>query len=170
MTVAYALRDSNSHERLKAGTCSTTLKVDISFREPVSAIELVRLESRTRLHTYSLVDLVSEKLRAILQQASRNRTRRQDVYDIGLLVGSQLLDYATQQAILDVLRQKALSRGIEPTQDALSDPATKQRSEHNWQTLAQEVATLPPFETAYANVAVLPCLALVSDREERWTP
>jgi len=58
----------------------------------VSAIELVRLESRTRLHTYSLVDLVSEKLRAILQQASRNRTRRQDVYDIDFLVGSQLLD------------------------------------------------------------------------------
>jgi len=47
--------------------CSTVLNVDISFNEPVVAIEMIALGESESVHAYAFEELVAEKLRALLQ-------------------------------------------------------------------------------------------------------
>lgn len=155
MKVAYAVRDTRPHKALDNGQCPTTLEVDISYREPVRAVEFVRLDSAdgTRLAMYGLSELIAEKLRALLQQVGRGRARRQDIYDIAFLVRDTPLSDTERAEILQSLRYKARSRGIEPQPNSLADPAVQQRAARQWETLRLELGEeLPPFEREYAVV------------------
>ena len=87
LTIGAARRGSADAGRLEAGNASRTLRVDITFKEPVGSFQILGIGSGERsIRAYSLTDLVAEKLRALLQQPVRDRYRRQDVYDIVLLV------------------------------------------------------------------------------------
>lgn len=154
MTIAYAERDTGPHRQLEQGNCPTVLKMEISFREPVHAVTLIRLDSPAGagVHTYSLVDLIAEKIRALLQQGMRNRNRRQDIYDIDFLVRELPPDPAEKQDILTALLAKARARGIEPGPDSLADPEIRRRAGAEWHTLELELADLPDFEEAYGRV------------------
>ena len=103
------------------------------------------------LQVYSFTDLVAEKFRALLQQASRNRTRRQDIFDLHLLLEQcEPLDEVEQGAILDSLIVKSRARGLDPTQDAMDDEELRARAERDYYTLTSEVeGALPPFEEAF---------------------
>jgi hypothetical protein len=46
--VAYAKRGTSSLKRLERGDCPTTLKLEVSFNEPVEAVELVQLGEMLR--------------------------------------------------------------------------------------------------------------------------
>lgn len=154
LTIAYAERDSPAHARLERGQCPEVLHMEISFREPVYAVEFVRLhpDSAAAVGVYSLVDVLAEKLRALLQQVVRERNRRQDVYDIDFLVREVPLDSDDKSAVLQALFSKARARGIEPHVDAMDDPEVRRRAEAEWGTLAIEVGTLPSFQATFANV------------------
>lgn len=154
VTVAYARRDTAAHERLERGQCPTVLNVEISFREPVHAVEFVRLgpDNPVPLRAYSLTDLVAEKLRALLQQERRQRNRRQDVYDIDFLVERVPLKSEDQHAILDALIDKAQARDIRPGPASMDAPEVRRRAAAEWDTLALEVADLPDFEAAFERV------------------
>lgn len=143
---------------LEAGMASDVLELDISYREPLVSIEEVpllgRVDSAAAPHTilvYSLAEIVAEKLRAYLQQAERDRGRRQDIYDLAYLVGEHgaSLDRA---AILAALRTKAHARGIEPEPGMIDDPDCIARARRNWDTLRAEIGRIPEFEACFAVV------------------
>lgn len=154
MTIGYAERDTPGHNRLDNGQSPHTLSMDISFREPIHAIEFVHLspDSSAAVHTYSLTDVIAEKLRALLQQPERRRNRRQDVYDIDYLVGHVPLDESSKKEILDALYTKARQRGLEPDVNSMSVPDVRAYAEQEWQSLAIEVDQLPPFGETFERV------------------
>jgi hypothetical protein len=153
---AYARRGSPQEERLLAGKCPTIIEADISFNEPVAAIQIVRLkDTGNKIRAYALTDLIAEKLRALLQQESRNRYRRQDIYDIALLLGTFALDEEEKRDLLTIFREKCRSRNIAPSRDSLSNPEVKRRAGSEWDTLKLEISDVPVFEDCFATVEAL---------------
>lgn len=154
MRIAYATRGTNAHKKLEEGLCPTVLKIDISFREPVHAIQFVRFDAGmpAGMRAYSLEDIIAEKLRALLQQGVRNRNRRQDIYDIDYLVRELSPSSADKRQILSALLTKARARNIEPGPESLADPDIRRRAGAEWHTLALEIGDLPDFADAFDRV------------------
>jgi hypothetical protein len=66
-----------------------------------------------KLCAYTLTDSIAEKLRSLSQQVIRNRTRRQDIFDLMLLVDKYPdLDETEKQGILNSLKFKNPSREV----------------------------------------------------------
>ncbi len=148
--IAYALRDSPQETRLKVGQCPTTLEADISFNEPINAPQLVKLgKDGPIIEAYSLLDLMAEKMRALLQQVNRNRHRRQDVFDLAYLIERFALDTKEMAHLLEVFKKTSASRGIDPDQNSLSNPQVIERARAEWATLALEIGDLPNFEERF---------------------
>ena len=154
MTIAYAQRGTNAHRQLQQSHCPSVLKMEISFREPVYAVRLVRLGegAPAGVRTYSLADLIAEKIRALLQQGIRHRYRRQDIYDVDFLIRELPPSPAEKHDILAALLTKARARHIEPHPESLADPEVRQRAKTDWQTLKLEIGDLPDFDEAHARV------------------
>lgn len=86
--IAYALPDQpRQRDRLLNGEPGANIvPVEMTVNEIVCDWELVAIDrSEATLRVATPEDIVAEKLRAILQQKSRNRTRRQDILDIASL-------------------------------------------------------------------------------------
>ncbi|WP_271190539.1 nucleotidyl transferase AbiEii/AbiGii toxin family protein, partial [Dactylosporangium matsuzakiense] len=109
-------------------------------------------EADIAVRAFTLGELIAEKLRALLQQPIRNRNRRQDVYDIALLIDENPLGDALRVKILETLIEKCRSRRIEPTRESIDDPEVARRAQRDWETLRLEVSDLPPFEERFAAV------------------
>lgn len=85
----------------------------------------MELTDNATLLAYSLNDLIAEKYRAILEQVERNRERRQDVFDLGILIRKPGLKPAE---IVNSLISKCEFREISPKFDSISNPEIKERS------------------------------------------
>jgi len=149
MKVAYAKRDTRSHMKLERGDCPTTLRVEVSFNEPVEAIELIQLGHDSTIHAYGFAELIAEKIRALLQQVKRDRGRCQDVYDIAFLVKDTEFQDSEKQYILERLIKKSHARDIHPDQDAIGQPDIKDRARKGWKTLSLELSELPDFDREF---------------------
>lgn len=149
--IGYALKGTSQHKKLLYGLCPDILKIDFSFNEYNLKIETINFADGNNLKTYSLVDLVAEKYRAMIQQKFRNRTRRQDAYDIyWLLTNGYLEDTSLTSLILESLISKAASRGIPVDKHSLRDEEIRRRCELEYHTLAQEIeGDLPNFDEVY---------------------
>jgi predicted nucleotidyltransferase component of viral defense system len=152
MTVGHAYQGSPKHRKLLRGGCPTTLSIDFSLNERILEEDELETGDGTSIRIYAFSDLVAEKLRSLLQQPSRNRYRRQDVYDLNLLLEDRA-DEEERAAILRCLRDKARSRGIEPEAESLAYPEVKHRAKVDYPTLAAEVeGELPDFEKSYERI------------------
>lgn len=151
--VGYARRGSPQEKHFVNGKATDILEIDISFREPVHAIQIVELgDAGAKISAYSLNDLIAEKLRALLQQEQRNRNRRQDIYDIASLLAKFELDDAEKVQLLGLLREKCLARTNncpEPKPDSLAKPEVKGRARKEWHTLAIEIGEVPDFDECF---------------------
>lgn len=87
-----------------------------------------------------------------MQQESRNRHRRQDIYDIAMLLQRFPFDDEEKAQILQTLRIKCKARGIRPDPSSLNDEV-KRRAGKEWQTLKLEISDLPEFEDCFARVS-----------------
>jgi predicted nucleotidyltransferase component of viral defense system len=144
--VGYARRGTYQEVALQKGQCANVISLDISFNEPIINVEPVHLGADgVSICVYSLADLIAEKLRGLLQQPIRNRYRRQDIYDIALLLKKFEFSDDDRQTILNSFLEKSRSRDIEPTPDSLDDPEVIKRASAEWETLALEVSELPLF-------------------------
>ncbi|MFP4157478.1 MAG: nucleotidyl transferase AbiEii/AbiGii toxin family protein [Opitutales bacterium] len=155
MRIGYARRNTRQHERLADGQAANTLKVEVSFKEPVEAVELVRLGEGSQIHVYAFAELISEKMRALLQQEKRGRTGRnrcQDVYDIAYLVRSGKLQEEERRYILERLVKKSRARDIDPDINSMSNPNIRARAKEGWETLLLELTELPDFDTEFDDV------------------
>ncbi|SDE55477.1 nucleotidyl transferase AbiEii/AbiGii toxin family protein [Rhodospira trueperi] len=157
-SVGYARRGNvREMRRLGAGQATTVIHVDHSLNEVIGTEDIYTLDEHDHLRTYGLVDLVSEKLRATLQQKSeaRDRTRRQDIYDIHFLLRTapERFDARTRADILRVLVDKARSRSLDPKPSDIADPEIRARSAQQYDDIAMEIEEpLPPFDVAYEAV------------------
>ncbi|WHU03659.1 nucleotidyl transferase AbiEii/AbiGii toxin family protein [Sphingomonas sp. NIBR02145] len=150
LRVGYARRGSAQARLFLAGTASDVLDVDIAFREPVNAIQIVKLGTEgVTIRAYSLLDLIAEKLRALLQQPKRKRNRRQDVYDVACLLHKFTLDTAERASLLALLKEKCRARDIEPDREALGQDEVKDRAKKDWNTLGLELEELPDFDACF---------------------
>jgi|TARA_R110001583_G_scaffold17679_1_gene71165 predicted nucleotidyltransferase component of viral defense system len=152
--VGYALRGTPQEKRFLAGKSVDVLSVDISFNEPIGAIQLIRLNADTdaSINAYSLNDIISEKIRALLQQVIRNRNRRQDVYDLDLLISRFEFSDQEKVELLSVLLAKCHARGIVPDRLSLENPEISERARAEWRSLALEIGQLPDFDDCFLKI------------------
>jgi hypothetical protein len=151
--VAYARRNSPQARGLARGNCPDVVEIDLSFNEPAADLQLVKLGATgATIQAYSPIDLIAEKLRALLQQEIRNRYRRQDIYDIALLLDQFSLSPSQCRVLLDSFLEKCRARDIEPTIDSLSNPEVVRRARSEWETLSLEIGEVPSFDGRFVRV------------------
>lgn len=150
ITVGYAERGGAQERRLAEGKAASTIAIDVSFNEETHGLQILELTGGQSLRAYSLIDLVAEKYRAMLQQVTRNRARRQDAYDLHRLISTGALEGIDGDALLAALRAKCRSREIEPAPDSLGDPEVRERAAREWDTMGLELGEVPPFDECYA--------------------
>lgn len=149
VTVGYAERGSSQEKRLAKGLAASTIAIDVSFNEETHGVQFLELTGGQSLRAYSLIDLVAEKYRAMLQQVTRDRARRQDTYDLHQLISTGALEGIDADALLAALRAKCRSREIEPTPDSLDNPEVSERAAREWNTMGLELGEVPPFAECY---------------------
>lgn len=95
---------------------------------------------------------MAEKFRSILQQVVRNRSRRQDVYDLHHLITK----YSTHSEgekfqVYNLLIEKSVGKSIDQylKKLALQDPEIRSRSEEGFDELIYEDVEEISFEEAY---------------------
>lgn len=154
LSIGHAVKGTTDEERLAQGKSTRILEVDISFKEQVvNTTEITIEKPGVTIQAYSFEEVIAEKLRAILQQAKRNRTRRQDVFDIRWLIERYQPGDETKAVILHALRQKSEARDIAPEQGSFDDPQIKERAGREWDSMRLEVGErLPDFEQSFAIV------------------
>lgn len=155
MKIGYAYKGSPSHKRLLTKQSPDTISIDYSLNESIPNIEDLRINLEDGILAYSLTDLIAEKYRSLLQQVSRNRTRRQDVYDLNLLIEKlDDIDGAEKSKILSSLITKSEARKIYPEVHSFDEPELKARAQKDYLTLEDEVSEkLPNFDEIFDKVA-----------------
>ena len=154
LKIVSARRGTPSEAALQEGKpTNCVIDVDISFNESMHQVQVPELTGGQELHAYGLVDLMAEKLRAVLQQVGRRRNRRQDIYDLDRLIAEQEIDETLRAQILEVFFAKCRSRDIEPDGASLDDPEVKRRSAAEWETMKLELGEVPNFEDCFARVS-----------------
>jgi predicted nucleotidyltransferase component of viral defense system len=152
VSIGYASKGTPAHRRLQAGGAADVVRIDYSLNEPVEETDLYELEEGSVIRTYSLVEMVAEKFRALLQQEQRNRVRRQDIYDLYYVLNDHPLrgDHRTKTRILERLIEKSRIRDLPVDPEAMSNPEIRRRSEEEYLKLAPEIeGHLPPFAKVY---------------------
>jgi hypothetical protein len=153
ITIGSAIRNTPEEQRLIAGHAPAVLHVDISFSEPVERTEIILWNNPGGIAAYSLVEIIAEKLRALLQQKTRNRFRRQDIYDVAHLLEKFPLDDVEGAEVLRIMKIKSEARDITPEMESLSDPEIADRARKNWDTMQEELEEpLPDFDERFSIV------------------
>ena len=135
-----------------------TVSIDYSFNEVTGETEDLEVdkEDGEKIKAYALISLIAEKIRSILQQAERNRNRRQDIYDLHHLI-SNYADHTDEEKtlVLETLIQKSSGKGVDHLlhKDGLDDQEVMSRSEKDYPLLANEISgELPDFSSTYSLV------------------
>lgn len=159
LTIGYAnTQEPSSLRRLRRQASSDVIKIDYSLNEASYSTEEISIsEDGECLVAYSIVDILAEKLRSIIQQVVRNRHRRQDIYDIWHLLNKYDLEKADLVEILGSFIKKSKHR-IDAKyidKNALQNKEIIEASRHDYNLLIDEVeGDLPDFEDAYREVRV----------------
>ncbi|MES9859252.1 MAG: nucleotidyl transferase AbiEii/AbiGii toxin family protein [Candidatus Thiodiazotropha sp. 4PDIV1] len=152
MKIGYAYKGTPKHKRLLALKSPDIISIDYSLNEATPNVEDLKLDFDEGVLAYTLTDLIAEKYRSLLQQVERNRARRQDVYDLNLLIDR--LDDQEKSIILDCLISKSRARGIDPEELSFDDPELRERAERDYLTLEDEVdGELPDFNEIFEKVS-----------------
>lgn len=151
--VGYAYKGSAKHRRLLKNQSPTTISIDYSLNESLPNIERLHIGEHEdeEILAYTITDLIAEKYRSLLQQASRNRSRRQDVFDLYLILSKfRDLDDVEKGEILEALLAKARARGIEPARESFDEPELRRRAQAEYHTLEDEIeGGLPDFDESF---------------------
>ncbi len=155
LRIGYAAPSNPSAmRRLIAKQSPQIVEIDFSYNEAVLDIEMLRLSDLDELHVYSLINLMAEKYRSLLQQPIRKRNRYQDVYDLFFLIEKALLaGHREHIDLLECIQTTCTTKGIEATPNSLRDPAVQNMAANGYRTLANDIQdNLPEFELAYSKV------------------
>jgi hypothetical protein len=141
--IGSAMPDEPDYKNFKARRATQTAKMEISFNEPTKELQALVITEDTVngkvIFAYSTNELIAEKTRAFLQQSIRNRKRRQDIYDIALLIRSSRSNEIDLNNIYAILLAKCEARGIFPTKTSIDDLELIGRAQAEYDTLALEI-------------------------------
>lgn len=153
-TIGYAYKGTPKHRRLMNLLSPSVISIDYSLNESTPNIDNFELAQGEELLVYSLTDLIAEKFRSLLQQEERNRYRRQDIFDLCILLQCiDTVDSVEKKKILDSLLEKSSARGIEPAADSFENEELKRRAKQYYSTIADEIeGDLPDFEESFEYV------------------
>ncbi len=153
--IGYAPRShARQMRRLLAKQSPTILEIDYSYDEAVYEVEVLTLEDGSGLRTYGFTNLIAEKYRSLLQQPLRKRNRRQDVYDLFMLIKScDPLSDSERLQVQKHLVNSCKSRDIDAKQNSMSNEIVRAMAAEDYPSLAGEIeGELPEFEIAYLAV------------------
>ncbi len=150
--IGYADRGTRQHEKLLEGKARSVIAMDISFNETIEEIQILQISDENTVLAYSLIDMIAEKCRALLQQSSRDRYRKQDVYDLDILIRDPDLDDLALSKVLKMLVAKCKSRAINPGSDSMDNPEVRRRARADWNTIELETGNLPDFDECFERV------------------
>lgn len=155
--IAYALSDElRLAERLRnGGTGNQVLDLEISSNESICATQPIQIAGTgSSLLTATVDDIVAEKLRAILQQTIRNRSRRQDVLDIAVIQTSGPGCNVT--LVSQFLLTKCLARSVTCSKAAFRNAQVRERARIGYDDLATTTRrTFIQFDLAWNQVQSL---------------
>lgn len=152
LKIGYAYKGSPKHKRLLTLKSPDSISIDYSLNESTPNIENMTINASETILAYSLIDLIAEKYRSLLQQVKRNRNRRQDVFDLNLLLDN--IDEFERLEIMECLISKSRARDIYPDIDSFNDPELRLRAECDYHTLEDEiVGKLPDFDELFKKVS-----------------
>lgn len=153
--IGFAMPDQHrQRDRLLAGEPSANVvPVEMTLNEIVCEWSDTRIgRSDINLNVSSINDIIAEKLRAILQQAPRNRYRSQDILDIATLFSTGGLDISPA-SVSEFLLRKSAARDVTVTRSAFHDPEIRRRSSELYDELRKTTRhTFIPFDDAWATV------------------
>ncbi len=154
-SIGYAYKGSPKHKRLMSLQSPSIISIDYSLNESTPNIDNIELAQGEELLVYSLTDLIAEKFRSLLQQEERNRYRRQDIFDLCILLQCiDDVDSVEKKKILGSLLEKSRARGIEPAVDSFENEELKRRAKEYYATIADEIeGDLPDFDESFEYVA-----------------
>lgn len=152
LKIGHAYKGSPKHKRLQKLQSPSVVSIDFSMNEKILGVESLKIGSSGAINAYTFADLVAEKFRSLLQQESRDRYRRQDVFDLSKFSILEVSD-DERRSILRSLIEKSQARGIEPLPDSLDNAELKRRAQADYDTLDDEIdEPLPEFEATYEMV------------------
>lgn len=159
LTIGYSSTlNVNAYKRLRNKQSSTVVKIDYSLNEKSYDTEDITIsENGECLVAYSVIDILAEKYRSIIQQIVRKRSRRQDVYDIWHLLENYTFSTSDLSKILENFEKKSSERVPAEyiTKDALQRKEIISASEYDYSLLIDEVeGDFPEFKDAYRKVRV----------------
>lgn len=99
----------------------------------------------------SLEDILAEKLRALLQQLIRNRSRPQDAYDIASRWRASRASIDLEKVSAFLLR-KSVARGITPRKSSYDDSVRERASVNYEQEIKAQATVFIPFDEAWNEV------------------
>ncbi len=150
--IAYALPDqARLRHRMEADPrlAHQGIEIEVSINEPICADQPFDIAGTHPLRVSSVEDIVAEKLRALLQQPIRNRTRPQDLLDIAVVIRTwPLLDHIR---VADFLQRKAAARNVPVSRAAFHNPEIMARAKQGYAELAATTREVfIPFDEALA--------------------
>lgn len=155
LKIGYAdSTNQRAFQRLQSKQSPRVVEIDYSYNEAVFDIEVFEIEEGVALSTYSLHNVIAEKLRSLLQQPIRNRNRRQDVYDLHLLISSDIaLEAADLARIHGFFLDSCKSKDIAPDANSMEQDVIVEMAYKDYATLQDEVdGDLPDFDEAMKSV------------------
>lgn len=155
-SIGYAYKsETAAHKRLSVGKSSRVIGLDYSLNEPIGKVDFIELTKGNVICTYDIVELVAEKIRALLQQQVRKRVRGQDIYDLYHVLTTHPLmnDQATKKKMLRRLIDKSAARNLSVSSESMSDPEIMRRTQEGYGSLDSVVeGDLLPFDIVYKEV------------------
>jgi predicted nucleotidyltransferase component of viral defense system len=149
LKIGHAYKGSPKHKRLQKLQSPSVVSIDFSLNEKILGVESLEIGTSGTINAYTFADLVAEKFRSLLQQESRDRYRRQDIFDLSKLSELEICE-DERRTILKSLIEKSRARGIEPRPDSLDNAELKRRAQADYHTLDDEIeGPLPEFEATY---------------------
>jgi predicted nucleotidyltransferase component of viral defense system len=152
ITIGYALPDDeSSRKKIERGdSVALVVPLEISINEIVCEVTTIDLKGIHSLQVSTLEDIVAEKLRALLQQQFRKRSRCQDMLDIAVILRNHELNEA---AVAEYLQRKAVARDVQVSLAAFQHEELRNRAQIGYDELEGKTRELfIPFEEAYQKV------------------
>jgi predicted nucleotidyltransferase component of viral defense system len=155
VNVRYQLVGDRQYQNFEEKRALPIVELEISLNDVLCETFQTRLDPTTDpIWVCSLEDILAEKLRALLQQLTRNRSRPQDVHDIA----SRMRECGGRINFAKISRfllEKSQPRGIFPRK-TLYDEKVKQRAIVNYdQEIRPNAAVFIPFDEAWNEVLSL---------------
>lgn len=150
INIGYALRDDNPRlfQQIQNGSpVPQVVPVEISINEVVCEYKEIDFEGINAVKVSAREDIVAEKLRALLQQLVRNRSRKQDLLDLAVQLKSGEALAVRQVAIY--LKAKSDARDIVATKSSFRNPEVWTRASEDYESLRAKARNeFVPFDEA----------------------